>query len=81
MGDRYIYLPVVMAHEFGHAAGLGDLYGFATTTPTPVNAKKYLMNNLEVGLPRNTRTPVTIPTADIKFMEQVYRNEGGSEPH
>ena len=81
MGDRYIYLPVVMAHEFGHAAGLSDLYGFATTTPTPVNAEKYLMNNLEVGLPRNTRTPVTIPTADIKFMEQVYRNEGGSEPH
>jgi len=81
MGDRYIYLPVIMAHEFGHTAGLGDLYGFGTMTPTPVNAEAYLMNNLEVGLPQNTRTPVTIPTADVKFMKQVYRNEGGSERH
>ena len=70
-----------MRHELGRAAGLGDLYGFGTMTSTPVNAENYLMNNLEVGLPQDTRTPVTIPTADVKFMKQVYRNEGGSERH
>ena len=69
MGDRYIYLPALMAHEFGHTAGLGDLYGFGTMTPTPFNADAYLMNNLEVGLPQNTRTPVAIPTADGKVHE------------
>ena len=61
------YLPAVLMHEFGHAAGLEDLYNFRGPY------RGYLMHYyhpFEKILPR-----------DAAYLGQVYRNEHGSEPH
>ena len=83
-----IYLPMTMIHEFGHTAGLDDLYKYQIESPTPTPVYPgYLMDNdwprypdylmtISSGTPR----PV-IPQKDIEYLEQVYRNEHGSEPH
>ena len=60
------YLPSVLMHEFGHTAGLDDLYkydGYAG----------YLMDD--------THGFTAIQTPDRNYLRQVYRNEHGSEPH
>ena len=72
-----------MMHEFGHTAGLGDLYD--PFVPNPKDYVNFLMNNLEMVVP----TPISgtyprpgpIPTADVGYLGQAYRNEHGSEPH
>ena len=54
-------------HELGHTAGLKDL-----TYIMPDVAGDYIMGYLDA---------TAIPTTDINYMKQVYRNEHGSEPH
>ena len=76
-GQLFVYLGALMAHEFGHTAGLGDLYGI----PNEDNYSDFLMNNLEVAVPKSKGMPIAIPTQDIGFLRQIYRNEHGSEPH
>ena len=64
---RVRYLPSVVMHEFGHAAGLQDLDGYGGLY------RGYLMDD--------THGFIRIPSKDIAYLSQVYRNEHGSEPH
>ena len=64
---RINYLPATMMHEFGHAAGLEDLYNWPGTYP------QFLMDKY--------RPHGSVPPQDIVYLKQVYRNEHGSEPH
>ena len=64
----FIYLPSVFMHEFGHTAGLEDLYNY----PVP-GYSGYLMDD--------THGFTSIPILDKNYIKQVYRNEHGSEPH
>ena len=64
-------------HEFGHAAGLEDLYRFRHT-PTPPAARgsyKY------PGYLMTDKDSTTIPGLDRLYIQQVYRNEHGARPH
>ena len=54
-------------HEFGHAAGLEDLYGRGGAYIGYVMAYERAVQN--------------IPATDVEYLRQVYRNEHGSEPH
>ena len=56
-------------HEFGHAAGLTDLYG-----------AKY-GNKYQGYLMKETFGFTGIPQLDIDYLHQVYRNGHGSVPH
>ena len=56
-------------HEFGHAAGLEDLYGSKYGS----KYQGYLMEK--------TFGFTTIPQSDIDYLYQVYRNSHGSVPH
>ena len=68
--DTYFrYLPSVVMHEFGHTAGLTDLYD-----------DKY--NDKYTGyLMDDTHGFTAIPQLDIDYLIQVYRNEHGAKPH
>ena len=61
----FYYLPALLMHEFGHPAGLTDLYGDKYAS--------YLMNPAFFA--------TAIPTPDIGYVKQVYRNEHGTDPH
>ncbi len=63
---KYRYLPSVVMHEFGHTAGLTDLYKHT-------GYDDYLMDF--------TYGATAIPQEDIDYIQQVYRNEHSSEPH
>ena len=65
----YRYLPGTLMHEFGHLAGLMDLY----KEEYGDKYKGYLMAEYRIVPP--------IPLLDIKYLRQVYRNAHGSEPH
>ena len=45
LGDRYIYLPVVMAHEFGHAAGLWHSPGASDVMTSRIASKTQNIHN------------------------------------
>ncbi len=64
-----IYLPSVIMHEFGHTAGLEDLY------------KDEYNNKYQGYLMDDTHGFTSIPTLDKNYIKQVYLNEHGSEPH
>ena len=55
-----IYLPSVIMHEFGHTAGLDDLYKYD-------GYSGYLMDD--------THGFTAIPTPDRDYLRQAYRNE------
>ena len=65
--DEFEYLPSIMMHEFGHTLGLTDLYEYPGQYPG------YLMTSNE--------KQTAIPAKDINYVEQVYRNGHGTEPH
>ena len=73
---RYRYLRSVAMHEFGHTAGLHDLYlpQFQRLnqlgTPVP-GYPGYLMD---------TEVSASIPLKDIGYIQQVYRNATGARP-
>ena len=52
-----------MMHEFGHTAGLDDLYKYPNQYPN------YLMSY--------SGKKLSIPILDIRYINQVYRNAGG----
>ena len=64
-----LYMPIFMAHEFGHTAGLTDLYD-----------EEY-GDTYDGYLMKDTYGFEEIPQLDKDYMSQVYRNEHGSEPH
>ncbi len=65
-GHEIFYLPVVIMHEFGHAAGLDDLNHDAYPG--------YMMSVVDDDLE-------AIPQKDIASIHRVYRNEHGTMPH
>ena len=72
-GGIMAYLNSVVMHEFGHTAGLDDLYIYKDSNDEfiyPVNI--YLMGH---------RTSTSIPWADRRNLHQLYRNRHGGLPH
>ncbi len=55
-------------HEFGHLVGLDDLYEVSP---------RYYHYFMGYGWQKST---TIIPSADVKYLEQVYRHHGG-KPH
>ena len=53
-----------MLHELGHAIGLDDLYTKGSGYPN------YLMGGL------SNSTVTTIPTVDLDYLKQIYREYG-----
>ena len=70
-GGELRYLPSVVMHEFGHAAGLEDLYNFKDSQDRPLYPG-YLMDK---------RVSTSIPLNDKLYLQQVYRNAHGASPH
>ena len=68
----YRYLPAIVMHEMGHAAGLTDLY-LGVFKGTWLDNGSYLMHS-----PGGKRES---PDFDIMYVNQVYRNEHGSSAH
>ena len=64
-GSTYFYLPSTLMHEFGHTAGLHDLYNFRFG-----EYRDYIMFH------PGKRT--AIPDEDIDYLRDVYRNHA---PH
>ncbi len=62
-----IDLPSVLMHEFGHLLGLDNL------DKSGDRFKHYLMS-------KGTDTVQAVPSADVRYVEQVYRHHGG-KPH
>ena len=61
----YLYLRGVAIHEFGHVAGLKDL----DLADFP-------------GFAMGSREKIEdVPTGDVTYLQQVYRNEHGAAPH
>lgn len=78
----YQYLPAVVAHEFGHTAGLADLYNEAIVGEgKAIDYVNYLMHSTGNGVPQDSDDPFVIPNLDVDYLHQVYRNEHGSKPH
>ncbi len=59
----------VLMHEFGHTAGLTDLY------------KKEYGGHYSGYVMENEREVTSIPSLDRDYLRQVYRNEHGAKPH
>ena len=71
MRAEYKYLPWVFMHEFGHVLGLTDLYWFEGKYPGSL-----------MGLFPEDKTDLhtAIPTPDIDYLRQVYRNHTAHPP-
>ena len=64
------YLPGALMHEFGHAAGLADLYQHGGC--------KGKYDGYVMTCDYNV---LSIPFEDIEYLRQVYRNQHGARPH
>ena len=65
-GRQYYYLPAVAIHEFGHTAGLFDLYRLDAE-----DYDGYIMGDVET----KQDTPKTyIPSVDRNYLRDVYRD-------
>ena len=62
------YLPGIIMHEFGHTAGLEDLY-------QPKYGSKY--SNYLMG---GNQHVTAIPLLDIEYLRQLYRNAHSADP-
>ena len=62
-----VYAKGIALHEFGHLAGLTDLYGL------DAGYSGFLMYD-----PHETSV---VPDLDVRYLKQVYRNEHGAAPH
>ena len=71
------YLPSVVMHEFGHAAGLYDLYKFRHTPTPPATVGPYKYP----GYLMTDEVSTTVPLKDKLYLQQVYRNAHGARPH
>ena len=68
-------------HEFGHTAGLADLYGDDPSgTPYGNKYDGYLMQDPHTQI-TGSAVPTVLPQKDIDYLGQGYRNTDGSEPH
>ena len=63
-----VYAKAIAMHEFGHLAGLDDLYN-----KNDLGFGKFLMYE-----PKGKRT---VPDEDVRYLKQIYRNEHGAAPH
>ena len=73
-GQTMTHLKTVVMHEFGHVAGLADLYTQRTTGDGYVYpVRSYLM-----GDPRGV---TSIPARDVRNIDQLYRNRHGGLRH
>lgn len=80
-GKVYSYLPAVVMHEFGHTAGLADLYGDDPSgTPYGNKYDGYLMQDPHTQI-TGSAVPTVLPQKDIDYLGQGYRDTDGSEPH
>ena len=80
-GLPFSYLPAIVMHEFGHTAGLADLYGESPSgIPYGNKYDGYLMQNPHTQI-TGSPIPTILPQKDIDYLGQGYRNEDGSEPH
>ncbi len=69
----YLHGKTTVMHEFGHVAGLSDLYLYETVaTPAAPLYPGYIMD---------TQGSNSLPLKDIAYLRQVYRNKFGAEPH
>ena len=62
---RFLYMPQVMMHEFGHSLGLSEL-----------NLKRF--DRWLMGPPREEVGIQAIPSTDIEYLRDVYK---GHTPH
>ena len=68
---RLKYAKSLVAHEFGHTAGLTDLY-------------RYRLNNGDEkyeGYLMSEHASSTVPGTDLRYLQQAYRNQHGGAPH
>ena len=70
---RFLYLPSIVMHELGHAAGLEDLYLDKYMADWPRYRSSIMWNAEDAH--------TSIPVFDKNYIKQVYRNEHGAKPH
>ena len=59
IGGKYVYLPAILIHEFGHAVGMDDLYKFGEYT-----------GHIMYSPDKQT----SIPNKDRDHLREVYRH-------
>ena len=64
--EVYFFVGAAVLHEFGHILGLDDLYG---------SLYGELFSHYLMG---ESGTHTTVPSGDQNYLEQVYRNHGGT---
>ena len=68
---RAKYAKSVVTHEFGHAAGLVDLYKYVNEDGTDIYEDFLMGSFASIGVPGN----------DIRYIQQTYRNHHGGIAH
>ena len=68
---KFLHLPSIVMHEFGHTAGMDDLYNY------PEDLHRYAGSIMLEALVAHT----SIPDFDKDYMKQIYRNEHGAKAH
>ena len=75
--QRYEYLPATVMHEFGHAAGLYDLYKEAGIRDAD-EYTDYLMSGKVEKTKSGQVKPMIVPAPDRAYLRDTYR---GHSPH